>query len=343
MNSKNRFAGVYPFFFIIAFFGLLLLPVRDLNLDPRTIDQSFYGRERLITAVTDFRVLIGDRVFPKVLVGKDHWLVFTAENSIDDYQNDIPLTKKKLSEIQRGLDAVTAHFEEQGITLLVVVAPNKNTIYPELVPPEIPVIGNESRLDQIIDYLKQHGRTGILDLRPALLAAKRERQVYYATDTHWNDYGVFVAYQQIIDALQPDYPELKAHLLSDYRLVPPEGGNLDLANNIGSSLLTEMKVQLTPNFVSDVSFKELSLDNGRTITFSFNPDPSLPKAIVYHDSFFFRMIPILSENFSRVIYIPHYTGGGIWNLSWVEEEKPDVVIVEFTERYIQDIPRLVKP
>ena len=36
-------------------------------------------------------------------------------------------------------------------------------------------------------------------------------------------------------------------------------------------------------------------------------------------------------------------GGGLWSLSWVDEQKPGVVIIEFSERYLQDLLLLVEP
>ena len=60
---------------------------------------------------------------------------------------------------------------------------------------------------------------------------------------------------------------------------------------------------------------------------------------MYYDSFFFRVIPILAEHFHQGVLVQNYTGGGLWNLSWVDERKPDVVIIEFNERYLEDLPQ----
>src|SRR5215203_3555430 len=185
---KERYSVV----FVIVFFGLLLIPLRTLAFDPHAIEESFYLRPRLISLISDVRLSLGDRVFPKVLVGDHSWLVFTGEGDLDVYQQATLFTPDELAHFQQNLDALAANYAERGITLLVIVPPSKNTIYPERVPYEIPVLGNQSRLDQMVTYLHEHGQTQVIDLRPVLLAARNEREVYYATDTHWNDYGVYM-------------------------------------------------------------------------------------------------------------------------------------------------------
>lgn len=339
---KRSSEATYQLIFIAAFLAVLLIPLRTLQLDPSNIEDDFYGRGYMIVAVANLRVAIGDRVFPKVIVSDDGWLIFTAENDIEDYQRTDAFTEEELARIQESLDALAATYHEQGTALLVVIAPNKNTIYPERVPSEIPVIGAESGLDQLADYLQEHGATQILDLRPALLAAKQQGQIYYATDTHWNDYGAFIAYQEIMAALSTKYPALQAHEQADFEVAIREPEALDLAENIGTTLLLESKIQFQPLFDSDTNYKTVNV-GGRRIQFSSNPDASLPTAIVYHDSFFFRVIPLLGEHFSSAIFIQNYIGGGLWNLSWVEDEKPDIVIIEFAERTLHDLTILIDP
>ena len=76
---------------------------------------------------------------------------------------------------------------------------------------------------------------------------------------------------------------------------------------------------------------------------SYIANPNLPDVVVYYDSFFFNVIPLLGEHFQHGLYVQNYTGGGLWNLSWVDEREPDVVIIEFAERYLHDLPDFIDP
>ena len=332
----------YPFVLMIVFVGMLLIPLRTLALDPTAIEDSFYSRERLITMIANLRLRLGDRVFPSVLVGDHGWLIFTAEGDIEDYQHTTVFTDDELARFQQNLDALSAQYAQRGITLLVIVPPNKNTIYPERVPTQIPVLRNESKLDQMVTYLQAHGQTQLIDLRPALLAAKSEHQIYYATDTHWNDYGIYIAYSALMSEIHKVYPNLIAHPVSDFKIVKREPDQLDLSNNMGITLLPESRIQFVNQYDLHTSYKNINLGQ-RKLMFSYNPDASLPDVVMYYDSFFFSVIPLLGEHFHNGYYIQNYVGGGLWNLSWVDEQDPDMVIIEFSERYLDDLPRFIDP
>ena len=332
----------YPKLFIAIFLGILLLPLRTLALDPYAIEDSFYPRARLDTWTSNLRLLIGDRVYPKVLVGDNGWLVYTAEGDLDLYEKNTLFTEEQLAQFQINLDALSTNYAERGITLVVVIAPSKNTIYPERVPAQIPQFGGESKLDQVVEYLSAHGETRILDLRPALLQAKTEREIYLATDTHWNDYGAYLTYSLLMERVSETHPNLSPRPLSDFAEQMLEPEPLDLANVIGVTSLTESKLRLAPKFDLATSYKTVNL-GGRKLLFSYNPDATLPNLIIYHDSYFFNVNPMLGEHFHRGIFIQNFSGGGLWNLSWVDEQQPDVVIIEFAERYLDDLVKFIDP
>ena len=59
-------------------------------------------------------------------------------------------------------------------------------------------------------------------------------------------------------------------------------------------------------------------------------DPSLPRAVIFRDSFVSRLVPFLSEHFSRAVYC----GRTISTRTLVEQEHPDVVIQEIVGRHL---------
>ena len=332
----------YPLVLIVVFLGMLLIPLRTLVFDPNAIEESFYGRSRLIHLTSNVRYRLGDRVFPKVIVGQNGWLIYTGEGDIQDYQKAEQFTKKELAQFRKNLDALSAAYAKKGITLLVIVVPNKNTIYPERVPAQVRVIGTESRLEQLTSYLQAHGKTQVLDLRPALTAAKGGHEIYYATDTHWNGYGAYLAYAAILNELHKTFPNLTPRPASDFKVLTAEPETMDLAGNIGTTLLPESKIQFLPQFDLHTSYKSINL-GGRKLMFSNNTDTSLPDLVIYYDSFFFTVNPMLGEHFHQGVFVQNYSGGGLWNLSWVDERQPDVVIIEFNERYLEDLPTFISP
>jgi alginate O-acetyltransferase complex protein AlgJ len=286
------------------------------------------------------RILFRERVFDKTLIGKERWLIYTDEGSIDDYQHINAFSEADLMRLQEDLDTLNETLRQKGIKFLVVIPPNKNTIYPEYVPEEIPVANAPSRYDQLTKYMRQHGKTQILDLRPALLEARKTRVVYFSKDTHWNDYGAVVAYQQIILALQADFSVLQPHPLSDFQQTTRAGVALDLAENVAAPDLATDDIVLSPLYASNTTYYQ-EKHGGRRLTIGTNPNTALPKIVIYHDSFFNRLIPLVGDHFQKSVFIPLNSPPEIWNFSWIDSENPDIVILEFTERYIDQIPKYV--
>jgi hypothetical protein len=63
-----------------------------------------------------------------------------------------------------------------------------------------------------------------------------------------------------------------------------------------------------------------------------HPNKRLPRAVMFRDSFATWLIPLLSENFSRILYSWQYT----FDYDLVERERPDVVIQEMVERALME-------
>jgi len=199
--SSNNTSRVYSSEFSILIFGLLLSFVSMPKFNLGAISTNFRWRKELINYYSSLRLNIGDRFYNNVVTGINGWIIFTGEGSISDYQNVDLFKPGRLAKLQNKLDQLNKELSSKGVTLLVVIPPNKSTVYPQYKPEQIPVIGEKSRLDQFLEYMKQNGDTFVLDLRPTLLDASRNQDVYYKVDSHWNDVGAFYGYMEIMQRL----------------------------------------------------------------------------------------------------------------------------------------------
>lgn len=330
-----------PRFFIFAFLGLLLAQAFPLGQTLSSQFDSFPAHDKMVSAVTEFRLWMGDRVFHDTLVGPNGWLVYATARSMDRFQNARPLTEMDLAAYMKSLLEFQSLVEANGAKLFFVVAPYKNTVYPEYVPAEIQKIGAESQTDQILNYLARHSSIQVIDLRPSMFQAKRSAQIYYSTDTHWNDLGGFYAYQSILDALKPTFPQLSPRSISDFKVSTQPPKVMDLSFIIGSESLAEERVQLTPLFKKTSSADTLTLPSGRQITFARNQNPNLPVALFFHDSFLYSVMPFLSEHVSRAFYVDMQAGNDMLPRVWVEQVQPDVVVIVLNEHFLDLLPELL--
>ncbi len=337
-NDTVCFDRFFLFLFIVIPVFIISNSPAFIRFDNRDADKDYYGRPWFLNAYEGLRYRLGDVIYRLSVLSNDNWLVYTGESSLDDYQKTKLFSEAELQSIQRRLDRLDALLKSKGIKLLVTIPPNKNTIYPEKVPARIPVIGSQSRLDQLTKYLQLHGGLKILDLRPALLKARHDYQVYKATDTHWSSIGAFIAYQEMLNELRNRFPVLVPHELKDYKFVDIPGARGDISA-IEHLPVTENHVELVPLFERKVTSKKWK-DADKNPAF-FMPDATqilittcdaeLPRLVMFRDSFADALIPFLSDHFSRAVYlfsVPTLE-------SFYDAEKPDIVVIEYTERSLE--------
>jgi alginate O-acetyltransferase complex protein AlgJ len=281
-------------------------------------------------AVTRFQGL-GSDTDGNVIIGKDGWLFYRpdGDQNLIAYRGLNPFSDDELNVWQELLEKRNAFLASRGIPLLVVVPPDKQTIYPEYLPPEFHRLRPQSRLDQLIDRLRQtHSPVRLIDLRPALLAAKPTALLYYRTDTHWNDSGSYVGYRAIIPFVQQLLPRwhIVPQTYADFYRTPPHLEIGDLAKMIDMpdqypdpefSLIRKIPFTMPPT---------LADRNESTTTDSH--DPAKPRLVFYHDSFALGLAQMLGPHFGRVVYACYYG----MDSSQILPEKPDLVIDEFLER-----------
>ncbi|MEJ0056479.1 MAG: hypothetical protein WDN75_12995 [Bacteroidota bacterium] len=279
---------------------------------------------------------------PDVLIGKEGWLYYISKsqgNSREDYMGRLRVENFTLDSIKKKLERRSNYLNSRGIKFLVAVAPDKHSVYPDFIPSNVGKKGKfQTRLNQITNYLKANSSVQILDLRDALVDSRKTEPLptFKKTDTHWNYLGGFIAYQRIMEALNM-VPKSKTDFKWDQQ-GPGEG--LDLAGMLGAS--EEFKelneVTFTPLFKNDLVVNEIKEYEkpllGKVLRV-FNNDQSLPKLLMFHDSFGGAILPFLPHHFRESVFVTESAVfvTDLYSTAVIEKEKPDVVIMEMVERY----------
>jgi alginate O-acetyltransferase complex protein AlgJ len=323
----------------LAFMATLLFSfLADPGITPSSLAQDFRWRKDLIRAITMFRFGVGDRIFNNTVVGKDGWLFYSGGLSFREYQRTDPLGQSSLRALQKDLDRLNSTLAGQGKSFLLVIPPNKTSIYAQYMPDQIPVIGSESRLDQFVAYMKGHGETQVLDLRPALVAASSAQPTYFRTDSHWNDLGAYYGYAAIIRALSAAYPNLTARPLLDFDLTAIAGGEAtDLPATMGYLPIREEAQELVPRFPNQTTTVSLPTSDGTLIRISTNQQSGSPRLLVFGDSFYSGLAKFIEPDFSRVTMLSYRVGTGGSLQEWIRRENPDIVIIECVERSLEEL------
>jgi alginate O-acetyltransferase complex protein AlgJ len=329
--GENRMPARWPLYQGVAQFRAFITGVEDYFND------HFGFRKRLIRLNNHWKgQLFHDAGLHDVLIGRDGWLFSSSGNMISHYTGAASWQEQDLEKWRRLLEGRRDWLAARGAKYLVVVPPDKHRIYPEYLPPWVDGGKKPSKVQQLIQYLKDRSTLEVVDLAPALLEGKQTRPTYLMTDTHWNFYGGFVAYRAVAEALARQMPGLKPLPPDayDWELRPMEAG--DLARILGRKDAYHETNWYSPVAKQVALFKE-QFDPARfphrgsqetRPCFTLNPAAS-GKVMVFRDSFACSWYKFFGYHFKEVVYIWQYN----WNKALIEREKPDLVIDEILERF----------
>jgi alginate O-acetyltransferase complex protein AlgJ len=276
---------------------------------------------------------------PKVLIGKDGWLFWAGDQMVEHYRGVNQFTPQELEDWKTLLEHRRDWLAQRGIKYIFVIAPDKQSIYPEYLPDWMTKVRLETKLDQFFAYMHSHSTVEVLDLRPALRDAKKTAPTYFKNDAHWNFFGGFLACHEIATELSKQMPGIKPLSLDSFELKNTTRNFGDLEMFLGMDLTDDKAVSLNPKPSLPVLGMSEQVESQQGSFFSTNPVIQ-GNAIVFRDSFAFFMEPYLGYHFGKVSYIWRQ---GLKAES-IESEKPIVVISEMVERNfnVRDPKELMK-
>ena len=250
----------------------------------------------------------------QVLLGKDNWLFYKTEldgHPLWDYMGINHFTDEELAAIAANLVSMRDGFNALGVDFYVTALPNKEIIYEEYMPDTVARVDEVSRAEQLADYIWDNTDLVYVYPKQALLDAKAEGQIYYQTDTHWNQKGAFVGMQQLMH-------EAYGVEAKDLDSVSFDITSHDLAGDLAviGGVADKYNIDTTYVFDADTADKAQYRDE---------------VALVVGDSFSGFLSTIAKGDYKEVHWI--YTKD--FTMSMLDEYDADVVIWESVERYME--------
>ncbi len=327
---------------------LPVLELRSLGEFPAQYDKwyrdHFGFRQELFrwNSWTHIKVLKASPMPDRVVMGKDGWF-FQYNADVDgDYRGRILYNFTELERIRHIYEARQQWLAAYGIRYYVLVPPLSGNLNREHMDDRFHRVSDSTWLDLVKGHFEKYSTVELIDPREELIAAKKEREVYFRTDIHWNPYGAYFGYCKLIDRIQQDIPAIGPPCtLNDLAIRVDTNEQGDLAGMLGlNDVLPRVEpimVPLRPRKSVFSHFPELPgqyyfLD--RPMTF-IQADTTLPKLLMFHDSFGLYLKPLINEHFSKTTYV----WAGLFIPDVVVAEKPDVVIQEFMEMFVVNMPK----
>lgn len=273
----------------------------------------------------------------KVLFGKKGWLFYIGDGAFDNYRRVAVFSDEELKNIRNNFETRNAWLKNQGIAYYLIFVPEKQTVYPEFMPDFIKPKDNILKFDQIVGNLRKNSTIQLIDVKEILLAEKKGIELYRHYDSHWNNYGAFIASRSLLHMVANDFPVISSLIpsLNDFYIdkVYIDYGDLISMLGIGNGILKEPVFYFAPKIKNSIrEFNNIDFQNFQEKIYVVEDakKKQLPRMVMFRDSFANNMIQHLSDCFSRSVYVWEYSF--IQNL--IISEKPDIVIDEIGERNI---------
>ncbi len=289
-----------------------------------------------------------------VIVGYDGYMFY--EDTIDDFTGQGFLHDEIYNRTVNMLRERNNWAEKNGKKFYFVIAPNKNTVYPDYMP-EGYTMASYRRYDQFVSLVNSAGLTAV-DLRSTMSAAVKadpERNLYYKYDTHWNNHAGYLAYQTTMNMIKKDFPNVIIHDKSEYQINYCESYMKDQAYYLGYydhfkeyGPVYTLKSGKTANLTW-----YLPKENGGQFAFAYEAtsgpnkgfndglyrlqytnsnNTSCPNLYVMRDSYSIAMIPFLKDSF----YMSTYNWTFVFSEAEILESKADAILVIVAERNLSN-------
>jgi alginate O-acetyltransferase complex protein AlgJ len=276
-----------------------------------------------------------------VVFGLDGWMFWPDDGdkvlvTMADIRGHLRLEPEEIRQIGNHLGAIRERLAACGRTTFVVVAPNKQSIYPEYLLGDRAVPAS-TRLDDLLHRLDPSVSGMVIDPRPELRAAKVAPglRLYNKTDTHWNQLGAFYVYRKIVQALERtrgvSRPELASLALYYVVVQRYEGGDLAVRMLFSPWRFPDHDVVLRPRPDVPAVSSTLLADRGQMLT---NPQ-GMRRLLLEGDSFAPPLADFLARHFATVL-VPET---GRFDGEVIARHRPDVVLLEVAERNLNRLAR----
>ena len=272
---------------------------------------------------------MGISSIPAVVVGKNGWVFLKNDFAVfDQFRALDRFTDAGLDSWIASMERYRQWLANQGIDFMVVVVPNQQTVYPEYMPGYANRVFPETRLDQVSRRLReQDSKLTLVDLRPAMWAARKKGLLYHQYENHWNAMGSFVGYSAVMQEVRKLYPNVSPLQLSDFTV-----GTANTSWSIPP--MTEVEPTLTPKKPSKVTGTEVLMSvkhvNFEKTSTSLDAAPSV---LFYGDSFGdVGLLLHIKETFKWTIAVA--TNWAPFPIELIRKHRPNLVIYELSERYL---------
>ena len=310
---------------------------QTVNGEPFDVPRTYRAKPEVSKAAYEQEVIASNGAFQ-----------FFLSKMIPDYVGRNLFSTQEINSMISRIEGrlETVHGYNPNAEILYMVVPSPMTVYPELVPDVYARAAGETRLDQVLAGLETAGAT-VIDLRDTFNAHKHdEMPLYYKLDSHWADYGAYLAYVELFNHISKKFPDAAPRGMEDFKWTADYYKSADVIMYLGYSqdgvqeygyyreynidipdvINTYPRYRLPQLLYSDQSTYEIVMPTGRS---------NLPSCMVFRDSYGAGVYDLIPERMNTTHYV------GMWNYGWnnkqIQNEQPDYIIYLVAEWNLHEV------
>ncbi len=366
---QSRKENDYLVLFITAFFLIIIVPHFDelfsldksslsekrvLTKKPKmeltTLDEfpirfeSYYNdnfgfRKKMVSlnAILKVKLFNTSPKEEKVIVGKNDWLFYWTNIVKHSYTNEYPFLNENLGSYGESIIKIKESFDSTNKLFITSIFPNKHTIYKDKIPNRYNSLikNNPSRIDQFYSFVNKN-KINSVDNRSVFLKEKTNRVLYLKNDSHWNSFGAYYAYRNILNKISSLSLRVKKPIeLNNFKITHIKDFERgDLLNLMGIDNKAKIFKDDYFRFTNaNISFKRtINVYGKNSVIVENSKSENDLTALFFGDSYSYELIQFIPIHFKRTIFVRNIK----LDMKLIREINPDIIIYGIVERNLEN-------
>ena len=305
-------------------------------------NDAFPFREYLVWLSRKITGPLNNFFSAKVIIGKEGYLftsdpTYPAQDESRDYIGATLWNGAMEASVVKKLEHTRCELAKMNIEFIVVIAPNKMTVYDDMLPEKRRF--RKTPVTRAASLVACAARTAP-ELKIKYLAdvfretrGKIKYPLFLLEDTHWNELGGYLATREVVNALTgcAELPPIESMRI--VKTSTTRGGDLRVMLGGGTPGEDQQYKVMIPGTKTVKIIEPVDFHFRKT----FNPDaPDKRRVWVYRDSFAAAMESYFGMLFKDVSFYWHVYPQRIH----FAKSKPDIVVLEVVERALGGLENL---
>lgn len=270
----------------------------------------------------------------KVVLGADGWLFYGESKSIENFRGTNLKSEEELANYAQPFIAIKTYCEMNDKQFRAFVCPDKENIYTEYYP-AVERVSDISLTEQVQSYITNNSSVQFIYPKNELKKYKKNYQLYYKHDSHWNSAGGFVGTRELLLSLGIPTQTIDSIYTAPVTI---SSGDLILLGGLSLDEYPE-DTNYDVGFMNHVGvFCDDAFNSDKRMIDITSQSENHSHLVMVGDSCKMNMLQYLAVNYDHVTFIHKNAVSDSSSQKVINEA--DVIVLEIAERNVNEFSTL---